>query len=163
MLFGSRLQLKCDGTWWWKGGGWRRNWQMEWVASTLHTTSEHGVSSITTADAHTLAASSQLNWYPHRFKWTCPFRRKTKYGFCVWAITFQLASCMFLIHYYNQVGGIAELCFGRQVRGYCDWDFLGFSQFLQLEAMIIQIILLLFLLIAFSVHYTLIILSFDTL
>jgi len=25
---------------------------MEWVASTLHTTSEHGVSSITTADAH---------------------------------------------------------------------------------------------------------------
>jgi hypothetical protein len=26
---------------------------MEWVASTLHTTSEHGVSSITTADAHT--------------------------------------------------------------------------------------------------------------
>ena len=30
---------------------------MEWVASTLHTTSEHGVSSITTADAHTSAAS----------------------------------------------------------------------------------------------------------
>jgi len=27
---------------------------MEWVASTLHTTSEHGVSSITTADAHTI-------------------------------------------------------------------------------------------------------------
>jgi hypothetical protein len=32
-----------------------------WVASTLHTTSEHGVSSITTADAHTSAASSRLN------------------------------------------------------------------------------------------------------
>jgi len=30
---------------------------MEWVASTLHTTSEHGVSSITTTDAHTSAAS----------------------------------------------------------------------------------------------------------
>jgi len=28
---------------------------MEWVAGTLHTTSEHGVSSITTADAHTSA------------------------------------------------------------------------------------------------------------
>jgi len=29
------------------------NWRMEWVvASNLHTTSEHGVSSITTADAH---------------------------------------------------------------------------------------------------------------
>ena len=38
------------------------NWRVEWVASTLHTTSEHGVSSITTADAHTLAASSRLNW-----------------------------------------------------------------------------------------------------
>ena len=31
-------------------GKWRGNWRMEWVASTLHTTSEHGVSSITTAD-----------------------------------------------------------------------------------------------------------------
>jgi hypothetical protein len=29
---------------------------MEWVASTLHTTSENGVSCITTADAHTSAA-----------------------------------------------------------------------------------------------------------
>jgi hypothetical protein len=28
---------------------------MEWVTSTVHTTSEHGVSSITTADAHTSA------------------------------------------------------------------------------------------------------------
>jgi len=37
---------------------------MEWVASTLHTTSEHGVSSITTADAHTPAASSRLKWRP---------------------------------------------------------------------------------------------------
>jgi len=37
---------------------------MEWVASTLHTTSEHGVSSITTADVHTSAASSRLNWRP---------------------------------------------------------------------------------------------------
>jgi len=43
---------------------WRGNWWMQWVASTLHTTSEHGVSSITTADAHTSAASSRLNWRP---------------------------------------------------------------------------------------------------
>jgi len=43
-------------------GKWRGNWRMELVASTLHTTSEHGVSSITTADAHTSAASSRLNW-----------------------------------------------------------------------------------------------------
>jgi len=37
------------------------NWRMEWVASTLHTTSEHGVASITTADTHTTAASGRLN------------------------------------------------------------------------------------------------------
>ena len=48
-------------------GKWRGNWRMEWVTSTFHTTSEHGVSSITTADAHTLAASSRLNWRPRRF------------------------------------------------------------------------------------------------
>jgi hypothetical protein len=70
-------------------GKWSGNWRMEWVASTLHTTSEHGVSSITTADAHTSAASSWLNWRPRRFKWTRPFRRKTKSGFCACAITFQ--------------------------------------------------------------------------
>jgi len=39
----------------------RGNWRMEWVASVLHTPSEHGVSSITTADAHNSAASSRLN------------------------------------------------------------------------------------------------------
>ena len=45
-------------------GKWRGNWRMDWVASTLHTTTEHGVSSITTADTHTSAASSRLNWPP---------------------------------------------------------------------------------------------------
>jgi hypothetical protein len=52
---------------------WRGNLRMMWVASTLHTTSEHGVSSIITSDALTSAASSQLNWRPRRFKWTRPF------------------------------------------------------------------------------------------
>ena len=87
-----RLQLKCDGTRRRREGKWRGNWRMEWVASTLHTTSEHGVSSITTADAHISAASSRLNWRPRRFKRTRPFRQKTKSGFCACAITFQLAS-----------------------------------------------------------------------
>ena len=76
-------------------GKWRGNWRMECVASTLHTTSEHVVSSITTitsADAHTSAASSWLNWRPRLFKWTRPFRRKTKSGFCACAITFQTQS-----------------------------------------------------------------------
>jgi len=65
---------------------------MECVASTLLTTSEHGVSSIATAGAHDSAASSRLNWRPWRFKWTRPFRRKTKSGVCARAITFPLAS-----------------------------------------------------------------------
>ena len=73
-------------------GKWRGNWRMEWVDSTLHTTSEHGASSITTADAHISAASTRLNWRPRRFKWTRPFRRKTKSGFCACAITFQTQS-----------------------------------------------------------------------
>jgi len=45
-------------------GKWRGNWRMQWVASTLHTTSEHGVYSITTALPHNSAASSRLNWRP---------------------------------------------------------------------------------------------------
>ena len=73
-------------------GKWRGNWLMEWVASTLHSTSEHGVSSIITADAHTSAASSRLYWRPRRFKWTRPFRRKTKSGLCACAIAFQTQS-----------------------------------------------------------------------
>jgi hypothetical protein len=73
-------------------GKWRGNWWMEWIASTPHPTSELGVSSITTADAHTSAASSRPNWRPRRCKWTRPFRRKTKSGFCACAITFQTQS-----------------------------------------------------------------------
>jgi hypothetical protein len=65
---------------------------MELLASTLHTTSEHGESSITTADAHTSAASSRLNWRPCLFKWTRPFRRNKKSGFCACAITSQTQS-----------------------------------------------------------------------
>jgi hypothetical protein len=64
-----------------KEGKWMGNWRMESVASTLHTTSEHGVSSITTIDAHSSAASSRLNWRSCRFKWNRPLRRKTKFGF----------------------------------------------------------------------------------
>ena len=70
-------------------GKWRGNWRMEWVASTLNITLELGVSSITIADMHTSAASIRRNWRPRRFKWTRPFRRKTKSGFCACAITFQ--------------------------------------------------------------------------
>ena len=62
--FASRLQLKCDGTRWRAWGEVKGNWRMEWVASTLHTTSEHVVSSITKAVTPTSAASGRLNWHP---------------------------------------------------------------------------------------------------
>jgi hypothetical protein len=78
---GYTVRLKPDGKRWHREGKWRGKWRMEWVTSTLHTTLEHGVSSITTADGHTSTLSSWLNWRPRRFKWTRPFRRKTKSGF----------------------------------------------------------------------------------
>ena len=59
-----------------RDGKWRGYWRMEWAASTLHTTSEHGVSSITTTDTHTSAASSRMNWRPRRFKWTLRFAER---------------------------------------------------------------------------------------
>jgi hypothetical protein len=58
---GSRFQLNCDNTRRRTGGEVKGILAKDWVASTLHTTSEHGVSSITTADAHISAASSRLN------------------------------------------------------------------------------------------------------
>jgi hypothetical protein len=95
---------------------WRGNWRMEWVASTLHTTSEHGVSSITTADAHTSVASSRLNWRPRRFKLTRPFRRKTKSGFCACAITFQTQSTLW--GYRNFILSYLTHCLGLALRDY---------------------------------------------
>jgi len=94
-------------------GKWRGNWWMQWVASTLRTTSEHGVSSITTTDAHTSAAGSRQNWRPHLFKWTRPFCRKMKSGFCACAITFKLQStvqmCIFYPHNDIYLGTFANL------------------------------------------------------
>ena len=97
------------------GGEWRGNWRMEWVASTLHTTSEHGVSSITTADGHTSAANSPKNWRPSRFKWTRPFRRKTKSGFCACAITFQTQSTYSYSVLLLVVCELQLICYGKRI------------------------------------------------
>ena len=48
--------------------------------------------SYTTADGHTSAANCRQKWRPRRFKWTRPFSRRTKSGFCGCAITFQTQS-----------------------------------------------------------------------
>jgi len=55
---------------------------MQWVASTLHTTSEHGVSNITTADAAQLGCHQSTELTPTgRFKWTRLFRAKDEIWF----------------------------------------------------------------------------------
>jgi hypothetical protein len=102
---GGRLQLTCGGTRRRTGGGeWSGNWRIEWLASTLHTTSEHGVSSITTADA--TPRLSVIDWTdapPPRFKWTHPSSWKTKSGFCACAATFQNQSNKLDRHVYRFV------------------------------------------------------------
>jgi len=82
-------------------GKWRGNWRLEWVASTLHTTSEHGVSSITTADAHTSAASSRLNWRPPAdLNGLILFVERRNLVFDACAITIQLACTLpFTVRY----------------------------------------------------------------
>jgi hypothetical protein len=74
---------------------WRGTKRMEWVTSKRHMTAEHRLArAVQTlqSDVHSSPASSRPNWRPCRFKWTHPFRRKTKSGFCACAITFQTQS-----------------------------------------------------------------------
>ena len=68
---------------------------MRWVASTLHTTSEHGVSSITAADAAHLGCQQSTELTPHQpadLNGLVRFARKTKSGFCACAVIFQKQS-----------------------------------------------------------------------
>ena len=85
----GRARSEPGGTRWRKGG--EVKWKLaNGVGSQYsHATSERGITSITKADAHTSAASSRLNWRPHRFEWIRPFRGKTKSDFCACAITFR--------------------------------------------------------------------------
>jgi hypothetical protein len=81
---------------------WSGNWQIEWVASTIHTTKEHVVSSITFVDAHNSAASSRLNWRCYWFKWSRLFHWKMIPGFCACTITFQTQSTTLIWVYFNK-------------------------------------------------------------
>ena len=68
---------------------------MEWVTSKRHMTAEHRLArAVQTlqADVYGSLASSRVNLFPRRFKWTRPLRRKAKSGFCACAITFQTQS-----------------------------------------------------------------------
>ena len=64
-------------------GKWKGNWRMEWVASTLTPPPNMVYPALLTL------MRTRLNWRPHRFKRTRPFRGKTKSGFCACAITFR--------------------------------------------------------------------------
>jgi len=100
----SILHSECGGTRWRTGGEVKGKLANGVGSQYSHTTSDRSVSSITNANAHTSATSSRLNWLPrrHKFKWTRPFRRKTKCGFCACAIRFRTSST-------NRTGGCA--CF----------------------------------------------------
>ena len=91
------LRSECDGTRWRTGGDLKGKLANGVGSQYSHTTSQRGISTITNADAHTSAASSRLNWLPCRFKWTRPFRRKTKCGFCACAIRFRTSSNTYCI------------------------------------------------------------------
>jgi len=73
---------------------WRGKMRMEWVASSLELGDGARSIQLLSADPHSLTASSWLNWHPRRFKWTRPFRWKTKSGFCACAITFRTSSTL---------------------------------------------------------------------
>ena len=87
--FYVRARSEPGGTRWRTGGEVKGKLTNAVGSQYSHATSELGLSSITKADAHTSAASSRLNWRPHRFEWNRPFRGKTKCGFCACAITFR--------------------------------------------------------------------------
>ena len=92
-MFSSHCMYTAFGMWWHtvthRGGRVKGKLANGVGSQYSHTTSQRSVCSITNADAHTSAASSRLNWCPCRFKWTRPFWRKAKSGFCTCAITFQ--------------------------------------------------------------------------
>jgi hypothetical protein len=70
-------------------GKWRGNWRMEWGASTLPLPRNMLYPSLLPLiHTHRLPVVD----CPLRCKWTRPFRRKKKSGFCACAITFQTQS-----------------------------------------------------------------------
>jgi len=88
-MFISRARSEPGGIWWRTGGEMKGKLANGVGSQYSHANSERGLSSITQADARTSVASSRLNWRPHRFKWTRPFRGKTKSGFWACTITFR--------------------------------------------------------------------------
>ena len=88
-----RVQLKCYGTPWRTGGEVKRK-LANGVGSQYPS---HYLGTWCIQHYYRWCRTPRLpavDWtdappLPHRFKWTCPFRRKTKFGFCACAITFR--------------------------------------------------------------------------
>jgi hypothetical protein len=87
------------------------------TGQTVSATFRYNITTIITADARTLTACSRLKWRPRRFKWTRPFRRKTKSGFCACAITFQTQST--ILSWYSPIFVKASYCLEDFVCLYC--------------------------------------------
>jgi hypothetical protein len=73
-------------------GKWRGNWRMDWVASTLTLPQNMVHPALLSLMRTTRLPVVDWTDAPRRFKWTRPFRRKKKSGFCACAITFQTQS-----------------------------------------------------------------------
>ena len=76
-----RALSEPGGTRWRTGGEMKRKLANGVSSQYSHATSERGISSIIKADAHTSAASSRMNWRPHRFEWTRSFSGKDEIWF----------------------------------------------------------------------------------
>ena len=85
-----RVRLKCDGTQW-RTGGEVKGKLANGVGSqySSHYFGTWCIQHYYRSCAHLGCQQSTELTPPRRFKWTRPFRRKTKSGFCACAITFQ--------------------------------------------------------------------------
>ena len=100
-----RLQLKCDGTRW-RTGGEVQGKLANAVGSqySSHYLGTWCIQHYYSWCAHLGCQQSTELTPSRRLKWTRPFRRKTKSGFCACAITFQLASTPELIFTFVYAG-----------------------------------------------------------
>jgi len=80
-----RVQLKCDDTRW-RTGGEVKGKLVNGVCS------QYPSYPVLLPLMRTPRLPVVDNWRPHRFKWTHPFRRKKKSGFCACVIAFQTQS-----------------------------------------------------------------------
>ena len=107
-------QLKRDGKLW-RTGGEVKGKLVNWVGIqySSHYLRTWCIQHYYRWCAH-LGCQYSTAWRPCRFKWTRPFRRKTKSGFCACAITFQKQSTCYNACLWNE----ATMWWGQQCTGW---------------------------------------------